>query len=318
VAEVLVWSDLMGRPEQGVWRVPVYLKRLKRGLISSPCSARAIAARNAVVVIDGGDGFGQVVGRLAMNRAIDLAAQYGVGVAAVRRSNHFGPASYYVNLAAERGCVALAISNATPRVAPAGSSVALLGTNPIALGAPRREHRAILVDLATSASAGATVRRAAEAGKELRSGVARDVEGREVRNAHEALSGVLQPMGGSKGFALSIMVEILSGVITGAAVSRDVASIYEDFSRPNGAGHVFIALDVETLMPRAEYFNRIERLVGFILSADRVAGSDEPVIPGERRWRMFDKHMAEGLELDERTCHALGDVARELGASTPW
>ncbi len=318
LADVLVWSDMIGRPEQGVWRLPTYLKRFKLGLIRSPCKPRAVARKRAVTLLDGHNGFGQVVGQVAMRRAIGLAARFGVGVVAVKRSNHFGPAAYYVNQAAEKGFLGLAFSNAAPRVATAGNAEPLLGTNPIALAAPRRTGRAILVDLSTSASAGSVVRRAAEAGESLSSGIARDTEGRAVRDAHAAVSGILEPLGGSKGFALSILVEILSGVITGAAVSHEVASIYENFSRPNGVGHAFISLDVEAFMPRETYFDRLEALVGFIQSARQVSGSPGPVLPGDHRWSAYDKHATEGLELDQRTDNALRAVARELGVKTPW
>ena len=96
--------------------------------------------------------------------------------------------------------------------------------------------------------------------------------GRAVKDAHAAVSGILEPMGGPKGFALSLMVEILSGVITGAAVSHEVASIYENFSRPNGVGHVFMSIDVEAFVPRKAYFDRIETLVGFIQGAEQPSG----------------------------------------------
>lgn len=318
LAKVLVWSDMIGRPEQGTWRLPTYLKRFKLGLIRSPCKPRPVARKHAVCLLDGRNGFGQVVGQVAMRQAIHLAARFGVGVVGVKQSNHFGPAAYYVNQAAEKGFLGLAFSNATPRVAPAGNAAPLLGTNPIALAAPRRTGRAVLVDLSTSASAGSVVRRAAEAGESLSSGIARDAEGRAVRNARAAVSGILEPMGGSKGFALSILVEILSGVITGAAVSHEVASIYENFSRPNGAGHAFLSLDVEAFMPRKAYFDRLETLVCFIQSANQIAGSPRPVLPGDHRWSAYDKHAREGIELDERTADALGAVGCELGVKTPW
>jgi LDH2 family malate/lactate/ureidoglycolate dehydrogenase len=318
LAEVLVWSDMIGRPEQGVWRLPTYLKRFKLGLISSPSKPRTVARKKAVAVLDGRNGFGQVVGQLAMGQAIRLAEKFGVGVVAVKRSNHFGPAAYFVNQAAEKGYLGLAFSNATPRVAPAGYATPLLGTNPIALGAPRRDARPILIDLSTSASAGSKVRRAAEAGQALSSGIARDAQGRAVSDAHAAVAGILEPMGGAKGFALGIMVEILSGVITGGAISREVASIYEDFSRPNGVGHLFVSLDVEAFMPREAYYDRMETLTGFIQSAEQISSSFQPVVPGDRRWSIYDKHAAEGLELDERTYDALCAVGRKLGVAAPW
>ena len=318
LAKVLVWSDMISRPEQGVWRLPTYLKRFKHGLIRSPCHAYTATRRKAVSLVDGRNGFGQVIGQLAMRRAIRLATDFGVGVVGVKRSNHFGPAAYYVNLAAEKGYLGLAFSNATPRVAPAVSKVPLLGTNPIALGAPRLSGRAILVDLSTSASAGSKVRRAAEKGEALSSGIARDADGRAVKDARAAVSGVLEPMGGSRGFALSIMVEILSGVITGAAISHEVASIYENFSRPNGVGHTFVALDIDAFISRRTYFKRIEALVGFMQSTVHTSGTDESIVPGDRRWLAYEKHTAEGLHVDDRTCDALRTTARELGANTPW
>lgn len=318
LAHVLVWSDMIGRPEQGIWRLPTYLKRFGLGLITSPCRVRALTRGKAVSLMDGGNGFGQVVGQLAMRRAIRLADRFGVGVVGVRRSNHFGPAAYYVNLAAESGHVGLAFTNSTPRVAPKGNSVSLLGTNPIALGAPRRSARAILVDLSSSASAGSKVRRAAETGAALTSGIAHDARGQDVIDARAAVSGILAPLGGSKGFALNILVEILSAVITGAAVSHEVASIYENFSRPNSVGHAFIALNIEALMSREAYFERIEKLADIIESADRTSGSDKAVIPGERRWLAYDKNAAEGLQLDDRTCDALRALAQKSGVATPW
>jgi LDH2 family malate/lactate/ureidoglycolate dehydrogenase len=114
------------------------------------------------------------------------------------------------------------------------------------------------------------------------------------------------------------MVEILSGVITGAAISREVASIYEDFSRPNGVGHLFLSLDVGAFMPRDAYFDRIETLAGFVQSAQQISSSFQPNVPGDRRWSIYDKHAAEGLELDERTYDALCAVGRTLGVPAPW
>jgi LDH2 family malate/lactate/ureidoglycolate dehydrogenase len=318
LAEVLVWSDMIGRPEQGVWRLPTYLKRFKLGLISSPSRPRMIARKKAVALLDGRNGFGQVVGQLAMDQAIRLAEKFGVGVVGVKRSNHFGPAAYFVNQAAEKGYLGLAFSNAAPRVAPAGYAAPLLGTNPIALGAPRRGARPLLIDLSTSASAGSKVRWASEAGEALSSGIARDAQGRAVSDAHAAVAGILEPVGGAKGFALGIMVEILSGVITGAAISREVASIYEDFSRPNSVGHLFVSLDVEAFMPRDAYFDRTETLAGFIQSAEQISSSFKPVVPGDRRWSIYDRHAADGLELDERTYDALCAMGRKLRVAAPW
>jgi LDH2 family malate/lactate/ureidoglycolate dehydrogenase len=313
IASALIWSDLIGRGNHGVWRLPAYLKRLQRGLIVSPCEPASTRPAPAVVLVDGRGGFGHYVGHVAMTRAIEVAAEQGIGVAAVRDSNHFGVGAYFVELACARHMIGLATSNSVPKVAPWGGAQAMLGTNPFAFGAPRANGRSILVDFATAASAGSAIIKARETGEAIPDGIAIDEQGHFINDPRRIGEGALLPFGGAKGFGLGLFVEILSAVITGAAMSHGVASMFENWERRGGNGHLFIAVDLAALLPLESYYERIEGLCAGITGARRQAGVEEILMPGERRWRAIDDQRAHGIDLEPRTIDALSETAAELG-----
>lgn len=318
VASVLIWSDLIGRTTQGVWRLADYLKRFRLGLITSPCHAEFNEKAPTLFTLDGKDGFGQYLGHLAMDRAIAAADEHGIGLVAVSHSNHFGAAAYYVQRAAQSRKIGIAVSNAYPHVAPSGGIDAVLGTNPFAFAAPARNGQSLLIDLSTSASSGSMIRKAAEEGKDIPGDTVIDAEGHAVVDATRAVQGVILPFGGAKGFCLSLMVEILSGVISGAGVSHGVASMYQDFTRSCNTGHLFIALDITKLMPIESYFARLEGLIGIIKSSTPEPGTDEILIPGETRWRNHARQTVEGIALNTKTAASLAALAREFKLVLPW
>jgi LDH2 family malate/lactate/ureidoglycolate dehydrogenase len=250
-AEALVWCDRVGRTTQGVWRLPVLVRRLRDGGIRSPCRVEVERGAGAVRLVDGGDGFGYLIGRIAMDEAVAAARSHGVGVAAVRRSNHLGACAYYVERAARSGCIGLALSNSFPKVAPHGGVAPLLGTNPLALGAPRRDGRTVLVDFSTASAAGSTVTRLEEDGRVLPADL--------VVGAASGSPPVLRA-DGAKGFGLGLMVEILAGVLTGAGVTDELGSLYAT-AEPGRLGHLFVALAIERFLPLDQYHERLERLL---------------------------------------------------------
>jgi LDH2 family malate/lactate/ureidoglycolate dehydrogenase len=235
----------------------------------------------------------------------------------VCNSNHFGAGAYYVNLAAERGMVGMAMSNAFPKVAPFGGVKPALGTNPFAFGAPRRNGRGILVDFATSASAGSTISKNIAEKKPLPVGIAIDGKGLPITDPALVDTGALLPFGGAKGFGLALMVEILSGVITGAGFSHTVHS-FKDPERSGNNGHWFMAMDISTLMPLKNYYERIEMLVSWIKdSATGFEGMDV-LLPGESRWNAYEQAQTEGVLLDPHTRKVLEAFASELKVRVPW
>jgi LDH2 family malate/lactate/ureidoglycolate dehydrogenase len=313
VAEVLVWADSVGRPNQGVWRLPILCKRLSAKLFSSPCQPRFDERAPAVVMIDGDNGIGHYVGRVAADTAIERAARHGVAVVGVSNSNFLGALGYFVNRIAERGMLALLFNNSFPKVAPHGGIKPVLGTNPLAFAAPRRNGESIIVDLATAASAGSDITKAAELGRPLPVGIAIDSEGRPITDASKAKDGALLPLGGAKGYALGLLVEILAGVVTGAGIAHSVYSMYGDFKNPGNSGHFFIAVDIATLMPMESYHDRMDVLVAALRECEGV------MLPGEARWRArAETQAAGGITLDAPTTAALAKLAESLRIPTPW
>ncbi len=313
VAEVLLWSNTVGRPNQGVWRLPILSRRLQSGLFQCPCQVRIEFKTDGLALIDGDNGMGHHVGRVAMKAAIDRAKDTGIAAAGVHRSNFLGAAGYYAQLASERSMLGLAMSNSFPKVAPHGGTRPVLGTNPLAFAAPLRDGTSVIVDLATAASSGSKITKSAELGHALPEGIAVDTSGQPITDPARVSDGALLPFGGAKGYAIALMVEILSGVATGAGISHGVRSMYRDFERGGDNGHFFLAIDIARLMPLSDFYDRIEIL------ASALRHHDEVLLPGEARWRERNRAMSAGtVELDDKTIEALYALAHSLGVGIVW
>ena len=189
VARVLVWADLHDLPDQGVARLDMLAKRIVAGLIASPAHTAWQDVASASAVLDAGNAFGQVAGRDAMDRAIDLARAHGVGFVAVRNSNHYGAAGWYAMRAAEAGCIGITGSNSFPKVAPPGGADPILGTNPFAFACPAAAGAPLLVDFSTASSSGFAVTQAAASGAPLPPGIALDRDGHPTTDADAVADG---------------------------------------------------------------------------------------------------------------------------------
>lgn len=318
VAASLVWSDQIGRSTQGIWRLPNLCKRIQHRVVRTPCEPQFESSAQAVHRLNGDQGMGHYVGQLAMERAIELARVSGVGVVVACNSNFYGAGAYYANQAAAEGMLGVALSNSYPKVAPYGGRTAKLGTNPLAFAAPRRNGESILVDLATSQSSGSQLRKFAELGHALPPGTAVDEHGQPITDPNQVDGGALLPFGGAKGFGLGLMVEILSGVITGAGIASEVNSTVHDFQRSGQNGHFFLALDIRALMPLDVYFQRIEFLEQHLKTLP--TGSIDPNVrlPGDLRWYHFVEARKFGLRFDAPTRAALERLAAEHRVTPPW
>lgn len=315
VACILVWSELVGRPNFGVQRLPVLIKRIEAGVIAKRCDVKVTRSSPGLALVDGGGGFGHFVGERAMAEAIELARATGLGAAGVRNSNFYGAGAYFVDQAAKAGMIGLALSNSFPKVAAHGGFLPVLGTNPFAFGAPRRDGRSFMLDMATSGLAGSTVREHIEKRKPLPEGLAVDGEGRPITDPARIDDGALLPFGGAKGFGLALMVEILSAVVTGAGMGQGVGSMYKDFSRFADNGHFMLALNIAKWMPIEEYYNRFEALVAMVKASDPNGGV---LLPGEIRWQEYERNKARGIEVPQAQRDALRKLAEARGVKMPW
>ena len=318
ISQVLVWCDQIGRHNQGVWRLPLLTRRLKENLIKSPCNPHFIQSSPSISILNADQGSGHYIGHLAMQKAIELAKDTGVGIVGVRNSNFFGAGSYYVNQACQAGMIGLGMSNSFPKVAAYGGVRSVLGTNPFAFGAPRQNGDHLLLDMATSSSAGSSVTKSSEQGVKLEEGIAIDDQGNPITDPDKVQSGSLLPFGGAKGFGIALMVEILSGVLTGAGFSHGVKSMYKNFEESGDNGHFFIVIDIKKIIPLKSYYDRMDELIDSVKSSAEGFEDREVFFPGEMRWAKYQASLADGITLDEKTASSLKQLSKELDVNFAW
>ena len=314
VADSLVQADLWGHQSHGVLRLPWYARRLQSGAMRARTQARAVVDAGAVAVLDGNDGIGQVLATQATREAIRRAKAHGIGAVAVRNSNHFGTAMYYSLMAAAEDCVAMVCTNASPAMAPWGGREKRVGTNPWSLAAPAGRHAPMVLDIANTAVARGKIYLARQRGEGIPAGWALTADGAPTTDAEAALAGLIAPMAGHKGYAIAVMIDMLSGVLSGSAFGAAVHGPYEPAQR-SGCGHLVLALDIAAFMPPAEFGQRMERMIAELKGTPLARGSDEIFYPGEIEARTAEKLAREGLRLPEQTLLDLAALAHELGVT---
>jgi LDH2 family malate/lactate/ureidoglycolate dehydrogenase len=317
-ADALVDADIHGTATHGVSRVDIYLRRIQQGLIEPRPQLEVEERRPAVLVVDAGNGLGQVQATKVVERLLPLARRYGVAAATIRRSQHFGALSYYCNRAASAGMALLAATNCEPAMSPTGGCQAYFGTNPIAASFPTGKGFPIKIDLSTSVVARGNIIRAARLGQSIDSGWALDPAGNPTTDPKEALLGTVLTMAGHKGYALAVLVEILAGVLSGSAVGSAVGSMYKDFRRPQDVGHFFFLLDIAAFMDIAAFIGRIDRTIDEIKACRRRPGVEEILVPGERSFRTACDNRRQGVPLEAVTLGELRTLCTELNVPFPF
>ena len=315
VAEDLVEADLRGVRSHGVARLPIYLRRLEEGIVNAVPEIQVREVAPAVAHVDGDNGLGFVVARRAMNEAVDRAKTFGISMVATFNSNHFGIAANYLQQALDSHMAAMVLTNAPPAMAVWGGKTPLLGTNPIGLAIPGGETP-LLLDMATSMVAKGKIRRAANQGEEIPAGWALDENGQPTTNAADALRGVVLPLGGAKGSGLALMIDALSGVVSGAAFGGEVRNQNTDFEAPQDVGHFFMAFRPDLFLPTDDYSARMNELVVRVRACPRVDGVDAILIPGEPEATAAETARRKGLVFAEKDVAELNEWASKYGIET--
>lgn len=316
VADSLIRSNLGGIDSHGISRLPIYAKRVRKGRIAAKPDIR-ITRSGVVLRVDGGNGLGQVVAFRGLEAAVPVAAESGMAGIAIRRSNHFGAASYFCEWACRRNLALVALTNSPPGIPPHGGKKAFLGTNPVAFGFPTRQGPPLIVDMSSSVVARGKIILAAQEGEAIPPGWAIDREGRETTDPVEALQGAVLPFGGVKGYALATAVEVLSGVLSGAAFGPHVGNLYEEGKAAADVGHFFILMDISHWMPLEMYHLRIEQFLRELKSVPRAEGAEEILYPGEGRQRRIRRREKGGIPLSREVVSDLEDLGRSCGVSFP-
>lgn len=311
IADTLVEADLAGHQSHGVMRTFWYVDRFQTGAIRTVTETSFVTDAGAIAVLDGGDGVGQVVAAEAMRSAIARAKAHGIGAVSVRNSGHFGTAFYFTRMAAEAGCIGFLSTNASPAMAAFGGREKRVGNNPWSIAAPAGKHPPMMLDIANTAVARGKLYLARQRREEIPEGWAIDAEGRPTRDAAIGIAGNILPMAGHKGYAIAVMMDVLSGVLGGGEFGEMITGPYHADKR-SGVGHFAMAIDIAKCRPLADFEADMEAMIARLKSTPRAPGVDEIFYPGEIEARNAERHRREGIDLPDDTVADLNAQAARL------
>jgi LDH2 family malate/lactate/ureidoglycolate dehydrogenase len=323
--EVLLNADLRGIDSHGVARLSGYVRLWEAKRVNAKPNIRIIHETPSTAVVDGDSGLGLVVAPFAMQVAIEKAKKVGTGWVSVQNSNHFGIAGYHAMMALEYEMIGMAMTNASPLVAPTFSTERLLGTNPICVSIPAGEEPAFVADLATTTAANGKLEILQRKNMEAPLGWIQDKEGHSSTNAHELKTGgALLPLGGDrehgshKGYALGAIVDIFSAVLSGANYGPWVPPFPAYVSMPTdmpgkGIGHFFGAMRVDAFRPAVDFKQHMDNWIRRFRSAKTVEGEEKVIIPGDPEREMEVIRMKEGIPILDVVVNDLNAVGEKFG-----
>ena len=311
VAASLVESNLVGHDSHGVMRLPSYVSAIRAGTLNPSGRLAIVQETSATVFVDCGWTFGQYACGKAMDLAIDKARTVGVGLAVLRHCDHTGRVGEYVTMAAERGCVGQVICNGSSPgglVAPFGGLSRALGANPIAWGIPGGEGQPpIVLDFATATAAHGKLEVAADKGELVPEGWILDKQGQPTRRPQDAIEGgAILPFGGHKGYALSVIIELIGGGLSGAGFPLQPGYRWDQ-------GTLLAAINIETFQPLAAFRQNAAEFTQRIKAMPLAPGHSEILLPGELEWRAKQLRQRDGIPLPEITWNRIRDVGRTVG-----
>ena len=318
VTEVQLEASLRGQATHHLDSIPRYARRLVNGVLNGAPRIRVERDDGFSAVVDGDNGPGQWVATVAMRLAMSKAASHGIGVVTVHRSNHLGAAGHYAWEAAREGWIGLCTTNGPVILAPTGGVTPTFGNNPLAVGIPAARQRPVLLDIAMSVAPRGRIALQVAQGRPIPPGWILDREGRPSTRLEDLAAGLGVPIGGHKGYGLAMILEILSGVLSGSGFGRAHGrELLRTLSAPADFGHFFLVLDPSRFLPRAEFLDRVDRLIVETKSGQPAAGSAEIFIPGEMELRNRETNLRQGVPLTPEVYRRLVEYGREAGLQTP-
>ncbi|KAG7054784.1 alcohol dehydrogenase [Colletotrichum scovillei] len=312
VARCLVAADLRGVDTHGMNRIPSYMERVRQGVLNATAQPELKQVTPVVAHVDGKNGFGFVAAEMGMAAAIESAKTFGIGMASVSHSNHFGMSAWVVQQALDADMMSLVFTNSSPALPAWGGQSKLMGVSPIACGAPGKDKPFIL-DMAPSVAARGKIYKAKRRGEKIPLDWALDAEGRPTDDPTAALGGVMLPMGGPKGSALAIMMDVFSGVFSGSAFAGHVTNPY-DPSKPADVGHFLVAIKPDLFMSLDDFRERMDYLYQRVVGSDKAAGVDRIYFPGEIEQLQQQEREKTGIPLVQAEIDALNEEATRVGA----
>ncbi|MCY8545340.1 ureidoglycolate dehydrogenase [Bacillus vallismortis] len=295
VADVLVHADLRNVHSHGVLRTEHYVNRLRAGGINPEAHPVFKETGPVTGILDGDDGFGHVICDMAMDRAMDMAKKNGVGMVTAVNSSHCGALSYFVQKAADEKLIGMAMTHTDSIVVPFGGRAPFLGTNPIAYGIPAKHKKPFILDMATSKVAFGNILQAREEGEAIPEGWGVDENGEAATDPYKVAS--LSTFGGPKGYGLSIIVDVFSGLLAGAAFGPHIAKMYSGLEQKRKLGHYVCAINPSFFTDHDTFLEQMDAMLNELQQSPPAAGVERVYVPGEIEQLHEERNKVHGISI---------------------
>lgn len=316
VADLMSDADLAGSDGHGVFRLPQYVKRLQNGGINTHPAIRMKREAPAMALLDGDNAFGHLVMSRAAEIAIEKASSSGVAWVGASHSNHAGPAALYARMPLAQDMIGIYVAvGSANHLPPWGGTDMLLSTNPIAIAVPSLQNPPIILDMATTVAAYGKVKTKSQKGEMMPEGWMMDRQGNPLTDPAKASDGFLLPIGGAKGYGLSLMFGLLAGTLNGAAFGEDVVDFNADSKTTTNTGHFIIAVNIAAFTDVDQFKKSVDEIWRTMKASNTLPGVDEIRLPGERTARIIETREGLGIPLSPQLCETLDNLATSLGVA---
>ena len=315
VGRCLVAADLRGVDTQGINRIPSYLERIQLGALDPTPQPIVTQVTPVATQVDANNGWGFVAAHAGMTAAITSAKTYGIGMASIKHSNHYGMAAWLVQQAIDADMMSLVFTNSSPAMPPWGSKTKCVGVSPIACGAPGKDSASsFILDMTPSIAARGKIYKAMRRGEKIPTTWAADSEGRPTDDPAAALKGFMLPLGGPKGSGLALMMDVFASVLSGSAFAGHVTGPAEP-ERVANVGHFLVAIKPDLFLSLDEFKDRMQYLYDRVVGGEKAAGVERIYFPGEPERLLKLEREKHGIPLAQSEVDALNKEATKLSVS---
>lgn len=318
IANHLVLANLRGVDSHGVSRTNIYIKRIDLGIMKKKTELNIVKETPSNALIDGDSGIGIVLATEGIKIAVDKAKANGIGIVAIKNSSHCGMLADYTNYAAQHDCIALATTNAPSSMAPWGGKEGYFGTNPLSYGVPTGIESNIVFDMASSVVAKGKITLAEKNNHKIPIGWAISKEGQPTDDPSEAKEGLVLPVGGPKGYGIAFLVEVLSGILSGAAFGPHISSLYNDLDKTQNVGQFFFVMRADLFEELSTFKERMDQMIEEIRNVSLAEGHDRIYLPGEIEYERAKKLSVEGIPLSNNVLQELQAIASRYDIKTSF